>query len=222
MCTLHDALFDEHPISGTQRLTLLCIAGDWVEPWDADDVGDIDACERKLEFSIAWFADPIYFGKYPESMVKQLGDRLPSFTSDEATLVRGSNDFYGMNHYCANYIKHKSTPPADDDVAGNVELLMKNKVGDSIGPETQSVWLRPYPVGFRRLLKWISERYGGPKIFVTENGTSIKGENDLPKEQILHDDFRVWYFKEYIQAMVDARCEDGVNVIGYMAWSLME
>jgi beta-glucosidase len=41
-------------------------------------------------------------------------------------------------------------------------------------------------------------------------------------EEILNDDFRVWYFKEYIQAMVDARSQDGVNVIGYLAWSLLE
>ena len=193
-----------------------------MEPWDPTDAADIDACQRKLEFSISWFADPIYFGKYPDSMIKQLGDRLPTFTAEESSLLRGSNDYYGMNHYCANYIKHKPTPPEDEDIAGNLELLMENKVGDSIGPETQSAWLRPYPVGFRKLLKWLSDRYDRPKIFVTENGTSIKAESNQPQDQILNDDFRVWYFKEYIQAMVKSRCEDGVNVIGYLAWSLLE
>jgi beta-glucosidase len=193
-----------------------------VQPWDPNDPADVEACERKLEFGIAWFGDPVYFGRYPDSMLKQLGERLPSFTAEEAAIVRGSNDYYAMNHYCANYIKHKTTPPEDDDIAGNLELLMENKSGDLIGPETQAVWLRPYPIGFRRLLHWLSKRYGGPKIFVTENGTCIKGENDLPKEEILSDDFRVWYFKEYIQAMVDAHCQDGVNVIGYLAWSLLE
>lgn len=193
-----------------------------MEPWDSTDAADIDACQRKLEFSISWFADPIYLGKYPDSMIKQLGDRLPTFTAEESSLLKGSNDYYGMNHYCANYIKHKLTPPEKEDIAGNLELLMENKLGESIGPETQSTWLRPYPLGFRKLLKWLSDRYDRPKIFVTENGTSIKGENDKPQDQILNDDFRVWYFKEYIQAMVDSRCEDGVNVIGYLAWSLLE
>ena len=200
----------------------MATAGDWVEPFDSSDPADIEACQRKLEFSIAWFGDPVYFGRYPESVRKQIGDRLPTFTDEEAALVKGSNDYYGMNHYCANYIKHKTTPPELDDIAGNLELLMANSAGESIGPETQSTWLRPYPIGFRRLLKWLSDRYGGPAIFVTENGTSLKDENGLPKDKILQDDFRVWYYQEYIGAMADARCLDGVNVIGYTAWSLLE
>lgn len=127
-----------------------------------------------------------------------------------------------MNTYTANYIKHKTTPPDDDDFLGNLESLQENKDGVSIGPETQSVWLRPNPLGFRNLLKWLSDRYGRPRIFVTENGTSLKGENDLPREQILDDEFRAEYFRGYIAALADAVEKDGVNVIGYTAWSLMD
>ena len=196
--------------------------GDWVEPWDPQDPEDVEACTRKLEFFVGWFADPIYFGSYPESMIKQLGFRLPKFTDDEAAVVKGSNDYYGMNHYTANYIKHRKEPAKPLDTSGNVEVLAVNKDGKSIGPETQSFWLRPHPVGFRKMFKWLNNRYGGPKFFVTENGTSILGENDLPPESILQDDFRVGYFRDYISQLVDSRCEDGVNVVGYMAWSLME
>lgn len=155
-------------------------------------------------------------------MRKQLGDRLPEFTPEEAELVKGSNDFYGMNHYCANYIKHKDTEPELDDNAGNLEILMQNKAGEWIGPETQSVWLRPMPLGFRKLIKWLSDRYGGPTFYVTENGTSLKGENELPLEELLNDDFRVEYFRGYIGALADAHTLDGVDVRGYSAWSLME
>lgn len=198
--------------------------GDWVEPWDPTSQADITACERKLEFSISWFADPIYKGDYPASMRKQLGSRLPTFTPEQRALVLGSNDFYGMNHYCANYIKDSSAhgEAHATDYFGNLEMLLQNKAGEWIGPETQCGWLRPYPVGFRKLLAWISERYGRPPIYVTENGTSVKGENDLPVEKILEDDFRVQYFDGYIRAMADAYAKDGVDVKGYMAWSLMD
>lgn len=155
-------------------------------------------------------------------MVKQLGDRLPKWAPEDIALVHGSNDFYGMNHYCANYVKAKTTEPDPNDFAGNLEILMEDKNGNSIGPETQSRWLRPYPIGFRKLLKWLSDRYGRPKIYVTENGTSLKGENDLPLDQLLDDEFRVQYFRDYIAAMADAYTLDGVNVRAYMAWSLME
>jgi beta-glucosidase len=196
--------------------------GDWVEPWDPEDEEDIAACQRKQEFFLGWFGDPIYFGEYPASVRDQLQERLPKFTTEEVALVKGSNDFFGSNHYCTNYIKHLADDPSPEDHLGNVELLPANKAGQYIGPETQSVWLRPYPIGLRKLLNWISDRYGRPTIYITENGTSIKGENDLPVDQILQDDFRAQFFTNYIQAVADARSVDNVDVRGYMAWSLLE
>ncbi|MCJ1248709.1 hypothetical protein MMC30_005928 [Trapelia coarctata] len=200
----------------------ITLNGDWAYPWDPSSPEDIAASERRIEFSIGWFADPIYHGHYPASMTNQLGTRLPTWTPAERALVLGSNDFYGMNHYCANYIKHRPGPPTPEDYLGNMDLLFVNKAGEEVGPETQSKWLRPNPAGFRETLKWISERYGGPRIYVTENGTSIKGENELPLEELLEDGFRVEYYRGYVQAMVEAVREDGVDCRGYLAWSLMD
>lgn len=59
-------------------------------------------------------------------------------------------------------------------------------------------------------------------IYVTENGTSVKGENDLSFEQLLQDDCRWEYFRGYIGALTDAYNKDGVDVRGYMAWSFLE
>jgi beta-glucosidase len=200
----------------------ITLNGDAVYPWDPEDPEDVEACDRKIEFAISWFADPIYFGKYPDSMLKQLGDRLPTFTPEEVALVKGSNDFYGMNHYTANYIRHKTTEPEADDFLGNLETLFESKDGRGIGPETQSFWLRPNPQGFRDLLGWLSKRYGYPKIYVTENGTSLKGENDLPIEELLDDEFRAEYFRSYLKALGDAVELDGCDVRAYMGWSLMD
>lgn len=200
---------------------MLITTGDGVYPWDPNDPLDVEAAERKLEFSISWFADPIYHGHYPDSMIKQLGDRLPTFTPEELALVKGSNDFYGMNHYTANYIRHKTESPPAEDFLGNLDTLQESKTGEIIGPETQSVWLRPNPQGFHDLLVWISKRYGNPKMYCTENGTSIKGENDLPLEEILDDEFRAEYFRGYVKAMASA-VEKGVDMRGYLAWSLMD
>lgn len=200
----------------------IVLNGDATYPWDGADAADVEACQRKLEFSIGWFADPIYFGEYPASMKRQLGSRLPEFTDEERALVQGSSDYYGMNHYTANYIKHRDGEPDERDFAGHVDILFQNKNGDWIGEETESVWLRPCAAGFRDLLVWISARYHHPKIYVTENGTSIKGENDLVMDKILKDDFRVKYYDDYIRAMDTAVRLDGVDVRGYFAWSLMD
>lgn len=101
-------------------------------------------------------------------------------------------------------------------------MLFHDKNGQAIGPETQSPWLRPHAIGFRKLMKWISDRYGRPIIYVTENGTSLKGENDKTRDEIEEDDFRVKYFQDYVNAMAEAYTFDDVDVRGYMAWSLLE
>ncbi|TKX18481.1 beta-glucosidase-like protein 4 [Elsinoe australis] len=200
----------------------IVLNGDFAYPWDPNDPEDVAGAQRKLEFTIGWFLDPIYHGDYPKSMREQLGDRLPQFTTEERSLIKGSNDFYGMNHYCAHYIKHRTSPPEHADHLGNTEQLPTNVNGEYVGPETESDWLWPNPAGFRHLLKWISDRAGGPTIYVTENGTSIKGENELPVEQILEDNFRLNFYQGYIKAMAESFTLDKVNVRGYMAWSLMD
>lgn len=200
----------------------ITLNGDWAEPWDPSDAEDVKAAQRRLEFFVGWYGDPIYHGDYPASMREQLGERLPVFSEAERAIVQGSNDFYGMNHYTTNYVKHKSTPTEPNDFVGNLDTLFEDVNGHVIGPATQSPWLYSYSTGFRKLINWISDRYGRPIIYVTENGTSVKGENDLPKEKILEDDFRVEYFRTYITALAEAVSLDKVDCRGYMAWSLME
>ncbi|KAF2153142.1 glycoside hydrolase family 1 protein [Myriangium duriaei CBS 260.36] len=212
---------DFKPKNGGQ-IGIVLNEGDWCYPWDPNDPEDVAGAQRKLEFTIGWFGDAIYKGEYPESMRKQLGDRLPHFTDEERALIKGSNDFYGMNHYCAHYVKHRSSPPEPEDHLGNTETLTQNVHGEQVGPETASDWLWPNPQGFRHLLGWISKRYGRPAIYVTENGTSLKGENDLPLEKMLEDDFRVEFYRGYVKAMAEAYTHDDVDVRGYMAWSLMD
>jgi beta-glucosidase len=79
-----------------------------------------------------------------------------------------------------------------------------------------------YPQGLRKLLKWIDKRYDHMPIYIFENGVSVPGETQLPIAEAVHDDFRTEYYKGYINAMEEAIKEDGVDVRGYFAWSLMD
>ena len=55
------------------------------------------------------FLDPLIFGQYPKSMRERVGGgRLPNFTRFEASLVKGSLDFVGINHYTTYYGKNNS------------------------------------------------------------------------------------------------------------------
>ncbi|KAF9876717.1 putative beta-glucosidase protein [Colletotrichum karsti] len=209
---------------GTIMITL---DGNWYEPWDENDPRDVEAAERAKDFEIGWFAEPLY-GKgecdYPKSMRAQLGERLPRFTDEEKRLVKGSSEFYGMNSYTTFFARHLNSPPEETDYRGNVQFLDQNKMGKPRGPETDTHWLRVCPWGWAKLLRWIWARYRVP-IFITENGTTIKGEHDqvvsVGDDQTLEDHARIEFFRSYIEEIVLA-IQEGVVIKSYFAWSFMD
>ena len=205
---------------GTIGITL---HGNYSEPWDANDPKDIAAAQRAREFEIAWFADPIYgSGDYPASMREQLGHRLPQFTAEEKALVKGSSDFYGMNTYTTFFVKHLDGPADINDHLGNVEKLDTNVNGESRGAESDTYWLRTAPGGFGKLLRWIWDRYHVP-IYMTENGTTAKGEHVKapPPESVLDDTFRVEFFHSYLRELARA-VQDGVDIRSYFGWTFTD
>jgi beta-glucosidase len=65
---------------------------------------DVIAAQRATDTRLGWFADPIYKGHYPASLKNMLGDRLPDFTPEEMSVVRGSSDFFGLNTYTSELV----------------------------------------------------------------------------------------------------------------------
>lgn len=48
------------------------------------------------------------YGDYPDVMRKNVGSRLPTFTTLESNQVKGSLDFVGVNYYNTLYVKDNS------------------------------------------------------------------------------------------------------------------
>ncbi|CAL1710086.1 unnamed protein product [Somion occarium] len=190
--------------------------GDWAMPYD-DSPANIEAAQHALDVAIGWFADPIYLGSYPAYMKEMLGDRLPSFTEEEWSVVKGSSDFYGMNTYTTNLCK----AGGEDEFQGNVEYTFTRPDGTQLGTQAHCAWLQDYPEGFRDLLNYLYKRYRKP-IYVTENGFAVKDEDKKPVEEALHDDDRVQYYRGVTDSLIKAVNEDGVDVRAYFAWSLLD
>jgi beta-glucosidase len=57
---------------------------------------------------------------------------------------------------------------------------------------------------------------------VTENGVPVPNESEKPLQEALRDVFRLDYYRGYIEGVCQAVAEDGVNLTGYYAWSLMD
>ncbi|CAE6049361.1 unnamed protein product [Arabidopsis arenosa] len=79
----------------------------WFEPYDIASHADKEAVERALASYIGWHLDPLVFGDYPETMKKNAGNRLPSFTKEQSEMVKNSFDFIGINYYTARFVAHQ-------------------------------------------------------------------------------------------------------------------
>nr|XP_026496812.1 myrosinase 1-like [Vanessa tameamea] len=198
----------------------------WAEPKDSNKKEDHEAAERYLQMHLGLYAHPIYSteGDYPPMIRERIDNmsqhqgyprsRLPNFTPEEVEMVRGSSDFFGLNHY-TSYLMSPSTmeptwkvPSTDHDTGVKIE---QNPNWPIPGAE----WLSVYPPGFRKLLNWITKSYGTKiPIIVTENGVSDFGG--------LTDFVRVSYYNKYLYQLLLAMHEDGCNVAGYFAWTLMD
>lgn len=79
--------------------------------------------------------------------------RLPTFSTQEKSYIKGTCDFLGIGHFTTRYITQKNHPSGrsssyflDRDLA---ELV------DPRWPDPGSEWLYAVPWGFRRLLNFV-------------------------------------------------------------------
>lgn len=62
------------------------------------------------------------------------GNRLPTFTDEEAAMVKGSFDFIGLNHYTTKYVKYTGIEGRDFMSDGRYTLGNTDVNGNLIGP----------------------------------------------------------------------------------------
>ncbi|KAM9851168.1 lactase/phlorizin hydrolase-like [Aulostomus maculatus] len=216
--------YDEKYRTSQGGVVSIALNADWVEPKDVHVPREVVAADRAMQFQLGWFAHPIFKnGDYPDAMKWQVGNkselqgqpesRLPSFTEEEKSYIRGTADMFCLSHYTTKIVGHvtaRLTPPSyelDRD-------LSEAEEGDS--PTTAISKQRAVAWGLRRVLNWVKEEYGDPEIYITENGVATESKTTWD------DSARVFYYKTYIDEALKASELDGVKVKGYLATSLMD
>lgn len=163
---------------------------------------DSMALENKGFFSITWWCDPIYLGKYPDEAYELFGEDMVHPTKEDMELISQPLDFYTANIYYSESFK------SDYGYNSNAyQGVPRNSLGWVID-ETVMYWSA----------KFIYERYHLPYM-IGENGFTCRDWVDLDGKVI--DGNRIDYIKRYVKEFLRAHNE-GIPVIGYLYWSVMD
>ena len=131
-----------------------------------------------------------------------------------AELSRLYSDYLSFSYYASMTINHELMP------AGTKlpYLLEAGKQNNPYIEATEWNW-QIDAGGFRDILNKIYCRYE-TTLFPIENGVGVIEQWDGVNE--IADDYRIEYHRDHLQALKDAMYIDGVDVMGYLGWGLID
>jgi len=173
-----------------------------------DNPEDKLASSHMNDYCVRWFMDAVFKGEFTKDLVELLKERgitLPDFT--QASSIAEKLDFLGINYYNPSF--HRYNKHSWPFYAEGVKTDL---------PCTDRQWPIDANV-LEELLIMLKKEYDVPKMYITENGCSY---NDVLNEkgEIL-DYNRINYLSRHFKAVWNA-IEKGVDVRGYMIWSLYD
>lgn len=217
-------LYERTFLHHQKGLVSLALHADWAEPANPFLQSNMEAAQRFLIFEIARFLDPILGtkrerqqdrGEYPSeirSFLSQTGAEespFSSFTEVEKSELKGALSFIALNHFTTRLVSpypaklHRQAPDHNCRTLTD-PTWATSKLGQAVVP-----W------GLRRVLNWVSKRYGRSlPIVVTASG--------IDDQAVVDDKLRQHYMKSYVQEALKAHRLDGVNLLGFYLWRLQD
>ena len=155
------------------------------------------------------YLDAALLGRYPDELREVFGEAWPDWPAQEVEALKVPIDFLGLNYYTRSVVRH-------DPNAWPVKAVAVHQPG---GIYTETGW-ELHPQSLTEALLWMHRRYGGLPLYVTENGAAFY-DPPSPIDGRIDDPLRVHYLSTHLRAVRDA-IEQGADVRGYCAWSLLD
>ncbi|WP_322907735.1 GH1 family beta-glucosidase [Paenibacillus campi] len=178
----------------------------WAVPYSKSEA-DRAACNRNIEVYADWFLDPVYKGSYPQSLYDwfKAAGATPPVQAGDMDIIAQPIDLIGINYYHPTVNRYN--PKAGYLHSEPIDMgLFKTDIGWPIDS-----------TGLYDVIHYL-QKYGNIDIYITENGACI---NDGVQNGIVNDTVRISYLQQHI-AQVHRVINDGIQLKGYMAWSLMD
>ncbi|HYD52053.1 MAG TPA: GH1 family beta-glucosidase [Gemmatimonadaceae bacterium] len=175
----------------------------------SDAAADVEATARADAYMNRQFLDPVFRGAFPTELRDVWGEQWPEPSAEDLALMRERIDWIGVNYYTRNVVR-------DAPAAGPVREARVRQPRSAYTEMPWEVWAQ----GLEDVLRWVHERYGGPPIYVTENGASFY-DPPVVEGDVVEDPLRVAYYREHLRAAARAIAA-GVKLRGYFAWSLLD
>ena len=167
-------------------------------------------------------------GEYPGYYLAWLReqDRMPRMEAGDAAVLKSAKmDFIALNYYrtlTARYLPADAAHPKGERIEGmnevDYDLYGYWKIEKNENLQASEYGAQIDPVGLRIVLNDYWNRYHLPLI-ITENGLGT--EDTLTEDGKIHDSYRIDYMRRHIEAIGQA-LEDGVKVMGYCPWSVID
>lgn len=164
-----------------------------------------------------FFPDVQARGYYPNYALKEFereGYQIPILDGDDEILKNGTVDYIGFSYYMSTTVKHDATV---NNTGNIVNGGLANGVENPYIQSSDWGWAID-PIGLRYVLNRLYDRYQLP-LFIVENGF---GAVDTIEDGKIHDAARIDYLKTHIEALTEAVTEDGVELMGYTPWGIID
>lgn len=178
---------------------------------------DINVARRIDEMMNYTLLDAFVHGRYSSAFLREIERcKLNVVMTDEEMNIISKmySDFLAFSYYQSAVVSAKNitkdTPVEQYLTVGGIENPYIDR--------TEWKW-QIDPDGFRDVLNKMYQRYRLP-VFPIENGIGVQEEWDGVHE--IQDDYRIEYHRNHLKALKEAIDIDGVEIIGYLGWGLID
>src|SRR5262249_34372602 len=148
-------------------------------------------------------------GKYTDAYLREAGKDAPKFTDDDLKIIASPLDFVGINVY-----KPTSYVLASDEAPGWREIPFAKS-----HPKMFNSWLTLGPEALYWAPKHVQSLWNAKEIFITENGCAT--DDVIADDGQIYDTDRIMFLRACLTELQRATA-DGVPVMGYFQWSVMD